>query len=133
MSKTRTGRKGAQRGVEGQRFEENLEIVQDRLKEEGAEVGAVECLRSEIFVDGMITRPALKAEMTQEQRKVHEGKQKYMLLLDVVEYPKGSTKERNYRCLLCPSKARVEFKLREDPLRHFYKAHFGLSFDCEKW
>lgn len=135
MSKTRTGRNGPQRGVAGQTFENNLEKVQERLREEGADVGAVKCLRSEIFVDGKITRAALKADMTPDQRKGREGKQKYMLLLDVVDviYPQSSQKERNHRCLLCPPWARAEFKLREDTLRHFCKAHFGLSFDCKKW
>ena len=114
-------------------FEESLEKVQERLRKEGAEVGAVECLGSEIFVDGKITKAALKAEMTQEQREARRGKQKYMLLLDVVEYPQGSNEERNHRCLLCRPAARVEYKNREDSLRHIYKDHFGLSFDCEFW
>ena len=133
MSTTRTLRKGPRRGVQGQMFEESLEKVQERLREEGAEVGAVECLGSEIFVDGKITKAALKAKMTKEQRKAHRGTQKYMLLLDVVEYPQGSNEERNHRCLLCPPEARAAYKNREDSVRHIYKDHFGLSFDCEYW
>jgi len=143
MSKTRTGRNGPKRGLPGQKFEKDVKEVQERLKGEGADVGAVECLHSEIFLNGEITKAALKADMTLDQRKVREGKQKYMLLLDVVPRPQGSHKERDHkerdhkerdhRCLLCPPWARAEFKLREDSLRHFHKDHFGLSFDCEDW
>jgi len=132
MSKTRTGRDGPKRGLPGRMFERDVKKVQERLKGEGADVGAVECL-SEIFLKGEITKAALKADMTLDQRKMREGKQKYMLLLDVVPRAQGSHKERDHRCLLCPPWARVEFKLREDSLRHFHKDHFGLSFDCEDW
>jgi len=133
MSKTRSGRNGPKRGLPGQMFEKDIKKVQERLKGEGADVEAVERLHSEIFLNGEITKAALKADMTLDQRKAREGKQKYMLLLEVVPHPQGSHKERDHRCLLCPPWARAEFKLREDSLRHFHKDHFGLSFDCEDW
>ena len=133
MSKTRTGRKGPRRGLPGRIFESKLDKVQERLMEEGADGGAVECLGSKIFVDGKITQAALKAEMTLDQRKGREGKQKYMLLLKVVPRPENSPTERDHCCLLCPPWARAEFKLREDSLRHFHKDHFGLSFGCKDW
>ena len=130
MSKTRTGRKAAKRCLPGRSFERDLQKVQERLRSEGADVGAVERLRSDIFLDGKITKAALKAEMTRDQRSTRDGKQKYMLLLDVVARSHGSHKEKDHRCLLCPSWARTEFKNREDSLRHFHKEHFGLSFIC---
>lgn len=130
MSKTRTGRIAAKRCLPGRTFEQDLQTVQERLRSEGADVEAVERLRSEIFVDGEITKAALKAEMTRDQRSTRKGKQKYMLLLEVVARPHSSHKERDHRCLLCPPWARTEFKNREDSLRHFHKDHFGLSFVC---
>ena len=133
MSKTRTGRNGPRRCLPGRPFERNLKKVQERLKSEGADVGAVERLRSEIFLDGEITKAALKTDMTLEQRSTRDGKQKYMLLLEVVPRPDSSRKESDHRCLLCPPWARAEFKNREDSLRHFHKDHFGLSFVCGHW
>lgn len=130
MSKTRTGRNAAKRCLPGRPFEQDLQIVQERLRSEGADVEAVERLRSEIFLDGEITKAALKTEMTRDQRSTREGKQKYMLLLEVVARPHSSHKEKDHRCLLCPYWARAEFKNREDSLRHFHKDHFGLSFVC---
>ena len=132
MSKTRTGRIASKRCLPGQRFEQNLTKVQERLKVEGADVGAIERLR-EIFIDGRITKAALKAEMTLNQRRTREGKQKYMLLLDVLTRPHGSHIEKDHCCLLCPPWARAEFKHREDSLRHFHKDHFGLPFVCSHW
>lgn len=133
MSKTRTGRNGPRRCLPGRPFERNLEKVQERLKSEGADIGAVERLRSDIFRDGKITKAALKTDMTLDQRSEREGKQKYMLLLEVVPRPDSSRKESDHRCLLCPPWARAEFKNREDSLRHFHKDHFGLSFVCSHW
>jgi hypothetical protein len=132
MSKTRTGRNGPRRGLPGQTFEPNVEKVQRRLRSEGADAGAVACLHSEIFLDGTIAMRALKAPMSLAQRRGREagGTQKYMLLVKVVP---RSQKEVDHQCLLCPSRARAEFKNREDSLRHLYKDHFGLSFDCEDW
>ena len=133
LSRTKTGRNGPKRGLPGVVFEKDLDKVQERLKEEDADLAAVEYLRSEIFLDGEINPLALKADMTLAQRKTREGKQKYMLLLEVVPHPHGSHQERDHRCLLCPPGGRVEFKNREDTLRHFHKDHFGLSFDCGQW
>ena len=118
------------RGLPERTFEPDLKKVQERLRSEGADVGAVERLRTEIFVDGKITQAALKTDMTLDQRRTHEGKKKYMLLLEVVAYPDSY---RRYRCMLCPPWARVEFKNRQDSLRHFYKDHFGLAFVCSYW
>ena len=132
MSKTRTGRTAAKRCLPGQRFEHNLTKVQERLRGEGADYGAVERLR-EIFLDGTITKAALKADMTLNQRRTREGKQKYMLLLEVLTRPHGSHVEKDHCCLLCPPWARAEFKNREDSLRHFHKDHFGLPFLCSHW
>jgi hypothetical protein len=132
MSKTRTGRKGPRRCLPGRPFEQDLEKVQERLRSEGADVGAVERL-SEIFLHGKITKAALRTDMTLDQRRTREGKQKYMLLLEVVPRPDGSQKESDHLCLLCPPWARAEFKNREDSLRHFHKDHFGLSFACGHW
>jgi hypothetical protein len=130
MSTTRTGRNGPKRGLPGQKFEPSLQKVQRRLKSEGADVGAVKRLGSEIFLDGKITKAALKADMTLEQRKERPGKQNYMLLVEVVPRPQGGV---NHQCLLCPAWRRVQFKNREDTLRHLHKEHFGLSFDCARW
>jgi hypothetical protein len=133
MSKTKTGRNASKRGLPGRMFERNLEKVQERLRSEGADIGAVERLGSEIFLDGNITKTALKTDMTLDQRRTREGKQKYMLLLEVVLRPHSSHVERDHCCLLCPPWARAEFKNREDSLRHFHKDHLGLSFDCGYW
>ena len=130
-SKTRSGRNGTKRGLPGREFEPNLEKVQQRLTIEGGDAGAIECLRNDIFLDGAITKAALKAGMTLDQRRSREGTQKYMLLLKVVRRPQSS--EKDHQCLLCPSWEPVEFKNREDSLRHFHKEHFGLSFDCSDW
>ena len=135
MSTTRTGRTALMRCVPGRPFEQRLERVQERLTGEGADVGAVERLRSEIFTNGNITKAALRANMTLDQRTMvdgtlREGKQRYMMLLEVVPRPDS---ECDHQCLLCPPWARAEFKNREDSLRHFHKDHFGLSFDCGHW
>ena len=130
MSRTRTGRCGPKRGKPGRKFEPDLEKVQQRLEYEGADAGAIESLRSDIFLDGTITRAALKMPMSSDQRRTRNGTQKYMLLVEIVPYWNG---EVDHRCLLCPSQARPGFKNREDTLRHLYKAHFGLSVDCDHW
>ena len=130
LSRTRTGRSGPKRGLPGQKFEPNLEKVQQRLGDEGADAGAIESLRSHVFLDGIITRAALKVPMSSDQRRTRNGTQKYMLLVEIVPY---CNEEVDHRCLLCPSQARPEFKNREDTLRHFYKDHFGLSVDCDHW
>ena len=130
MSLTRTGRKGAKRNLPGQTFEPNLRKVQRRLRREGADAGAVERLESGIFLDGTITKVALKAPMSPDQRRARNGTQRYMLVVKIVP---RSHREVDYQCLLCPSQGRVEFKNREDTLRHLYKDHFGLSSDCEYW
>jgi len=138
MSRTRTGRTALRRCVPGRPFEQGLKRVQKRLMREGADIGAVKRLRSEIFPDGNITTAALKADMTLDQRTtvdgtLREGKQRYMMLLEVVPRLDSSQKESDHRCLLCPPWERAEFKNREDSLRHFHKDHFGLSFDCGHW
>ena len=130
MSITRTGRCGPKRGRQGQEFGPNLEQVQQRLEYEGADAVAIESLRRDIFLDGTITRAALKVPMSWDQRRTRSGTQKYMLLVEIVPYRNG---EVDHRCLLCPSQARPGFKNREDILRHLYKAHFGLSVDCDHW
>jgi len=130
LSRTKTGRSGPKRGVPGRTFEPDLETVQQRLRREGADAGAVEFLRSDVFPDGTITRAALKLPMSPDQRRGRNGTQKYMLLVEIVP---RSHREVDHRCLLCPSHARVEFKNREDTLRHLYKDHFGLSVDCDDW
>ena len=130
MSRTRTGRNGPKRGAPGRKFEPNLEHVQQRLRREGGDAGAIDYLRSDIFPDGIITRAGLKSLMSPDQRRVHHGTQKYMLLVEIVLHPQRGV---DHRCLLCPSLARAEFKNREDPLRHLYKDHFGLSVDCDEW
>ncbi|SRR5258706_7276628 len=132
MSKTKTGRNAPKRCLPGRPFEQNLKRVQERLRSEDADVGAVERLR-EIFLDGRITKAALKADMTLDQRRTREGKQKYMLLLEVLTRSHGSHIEKDHRCLLCPPWARAEFKNREDSLRHFHKDHFGLPSVCSQW
>ncbi len=126
---TRPGRR-PKRGLPGRTFEQDLKNVQERLRSEGADVGAVERLRSEIFLDGKITKAALRTDMTLDQRRRHEGWQKYMLLLEVVERPDSS---RVHRCVLCPPWAPVEFKNPRDSLRHLYKDHFGLAVVCSYW
>jgi len=128
MSKTKTGRSGPKRGLPGQVFEPNLDNVQQRLTSEGGDANAINYLRNEIFLDGIITRAAFKLPMPAAQRKVHHGTQKYMMLVERVTHPQRGV---DHRCLLCPSQARVEFKNPEDTLRHLYKDHFGLSVDCE--
>ena len=130
MSRTRTGRNGPRRCLPGRRFEPNLERVQQRLRQEGGDAGAIDYLRSDIFPDGIITRAGLKSLMSSEQRRVHHGTQRYMLLVEIVLHPQRGL---DHRCLLCPAQARAEFKNREDPLRHLYKDHFGLSVDCDEW
>ena len=130
MSRTRTGRSGPKRGLPGREFEPNLEHLQQRLRREGGDAGAIDYLRSDIFPDGIITRAALKSLMSPEQRREHHGTQKYMLLVEILPHPQRGV---DHRCLLCPSRARAEFKNREDPLRHLYKDHFGLSVDCDEW
>ena len=130
MSRTITGRNGPKRGVPGRTFEPNLEHLQQRLRQEGGDAGAIDYLRSDIFPDGRITRAGLKSLMSPDQRRVHHGTQKYMLLVEIVLHPQRGV---DHRCLLCPSQARAEFKNREDPLRHLYKDHFGLSVDCDEW
>ena len=130
MSITSTGRCGPKRGTPGRKFQPNLEEVQQRLEDEGADAGAIESLRTDIFLDGTITRAALKVPMSSDQRRTRNGTQKYMLLVEIVPYRNG---EVDHRCLLCPSQARPGFKNREDTLRHLYKAHFGLSVDCDHW
>ena len=130
MSITKTGRCGRKRGEQGQKFVPSLEQVQQRLRCEGADASAIESLRSDIFLDGIITREALKVPMSWDQRRTRSGTQKYMLLVEIVPYCIG---EVDHRCLLCPSQARPGFKNREDTLRHLYKAHFGLSVDCDHW
>ncbi len=130
MSRTRTGRSGPKRGVPGRIFEQNLEHVQQRLRREGGDTGAIDYLRSDIFHDGNITRAGLKSLMTPDQRRMHHGTQKYMLLVEIVPH---SQRGVDHRCLLCPFHARAEFKNREDTLRHLYKDHFGLSVDCDDW
>ena len=130
MSRTRTGRSGPKRGSPGREFEPNLEKVQQRLRCEGADASAVESLRSDIFLDGIITRGALKVPMSWDQRRTRSGTQKYMLVVEIVPH---FQREVDHQCLLCPSQARVEFKNREDTLRHLYKDHFGLSIDCDHW
>ena len=112
------------------KFEEDLKTVQKRLTSEGADVGAVERLR-EIFPDGKITKAALKTNMTLDQRRTQEGKHKYMLLLEVETHPNSS--HRVHRCMLCPPWARLEYRNRQDALRHFHKNHFGLSSVCSHW
>jgi hypothetical protein len=127
---TKTGRRGPKRGMPGRMFEPNLEHVEQRLRLEGGDAGAINNLRSDIFVNGIITRAALKLPMSPDQRRTHHGTQKYMLLVERVLH---SHRGVDHRCLLCPFQERVEFKNQEDTLRHLYKDHFGLSVDCEDW
>ena len=130
MSRSRTGRRCARPRLPGQRFDPDLRHVQQRLRLEGGDDGAINYLRSEIFPDGEITRGAFMSRMSQDQRKFCPGTQKYMLLVERV--PHGRRGE-DHRCLLCPVEARVEFKNPRDILRHLYKDHFGLYVDCGRW
>ena len=111
-------------------FEEDLQKVQKRLTSEGADVGAVERLRG-IFLDGKVTIAALKTDTTLDQRRRHEGRQKYMLLLKAEAHPHSSHKV--HRCMLCPPWARLEYRNPKDSLRHFRRDHFGLSSVCSHW
>jgi len=130
MSITKTGRRGAKRGVPGRMFDPNLKAVQRRLRLEGGDATAINYLRSEVFLDGIITRAAFRLPMSPDQRRFRRGTQKYMLLVECVPHVRRGV---DHRCLLCPFHARVEFKNPEDTLRHLYKDHFGLSVDCEDW
>ena len=130
MSRTRTGRSGPKRGLPGRDFEPNLQLVQQRLRWEGGDNGAINYLRSDIFPDGIITRAGLKSLMSPDQRRVHHGTQKYMLVVEILPHPQRGM---DHRCLLCPDQTRAEFKNREDTLRHIYKDHLGLSVDCTQW
>jgi len=129
MSRSRTGRRCTRPRLPGQGFDPDLRLVQQRLRREGGDDGAINYLRSEIFPDGRITREAFMSPMSQAQRKVCPGTQKYMLLVERVPHRGGE----DHRCLLCPVEARVEFKNPRDILRHLYKDHFGLSVDCGDW
>ena len=109
--------------------EDNLTRLKARLVENGADEEAVK-LCDEIFKDG-ISKEALQKRLTREQCKrlhLRDGKQ-FQRLLEKVEVT-GETKNR---CRLCPVNDAVLYKKHRDALRHFYKEHFGLWFECTRW
>ena len=109
--------------------EDNLTRLKTLLVESGADVDAVNLL-DEIFKDG-ISKEALQKRLTREQcRRLHlqEGKQ-FQRLLEKVKVTGGM---RN-RCRLCSANNAALYKNHRDALRHFYKEHFGLWFECTHW
>ena len=108
---------------------DNLTRLKTRHVENGADVEAVNLL-DEIFRDG-ISKAALQKRLTREQcRRLHlqDGKQ-FQRLLEKVEVT-GVTKSR---CRLCSANDAALYKNHRDALRHFYKEHFGLWFECTHW
>lgn len=100
-----------------------------RLLKNGANVGAVR-ICDEIFSGG-VTKEALQRPLTRDQcERLHlrDGKQ-FQRLLEKVEVT-GETKNR---CRLCPGNGAKLYKYHRDALRHFFKDHFGLWFECMHW
>ena len=109
--------------------EDNLTRLKTRLVENGADVEAVNLL-DDIFKDG-ISKEALQKRLTREQcRRLHlqDGKQ-FQRLLEKVEVTGGM---RN-RCRLCSENDAAVYRNHRDALRHFFKEHFGLWFECTRW
>jgi len=109
--------------------EDNIARLKSRLREHGADVEAVK-LCDEVFKDG-VTKGALQRRLTRDQcrrLRLQDGKQ-FQLFLEKVEVT-GATKNR---CRLCPGNDAIVYKNHRDALRHFFKEHFGLWFECTHW
>lgn len=109
--------------------EDNKTRVKVRLLEKGANVEAVnEC--DEIFKD-RVSKEALQKRLTRDQCErlgLRDGKQ-FQRFLEKVEVT-GETKNR---CRLCPENDAKLYNKPRDALRHFFKDHFGLWFECAYW
>jgi hypothetical protein len=106
-------------------FEADLLKLKARLRAQGADELAVG-LCDQIFKDG-VTKEALVERMTREQCAglgVRDGKQFKRFLH--WNYEVG-----RHQCRLCsPGKT---YKNSRDALRHLFKDHFSLGFECEQW
>jgi hypothetical protein len=109
--------------------EVNITKVKDRLIEHGADAEAV-TLCDEVFKEG-VTKEALEKRLTRDQCRrlcIRDGK-RFQILLEKVDVM-GGTKNR---CRLCSGKGAMVYKNHRDALRHFFKDHFGLWFECAHW
>ena len=109
--------------------EDNIARLKSRLLEHGADMEAVK-LCDEVFKDG-VTKEALQRRLTRDQcrrLRLKEGKQ-FQLFLEKVEMM-GATKNC---CRLCPVNDAIVYKKHRDALRHLFKEHFGLWFECTLW
>ena len=110
-------------------IEDNIARLKSDLLEHGADMEAVK-LCDEVFKDG-VTKEALQRRLTGDQcRRLHlKDRKQFQLFLEKVEVM-GATKNR---CRLCPRNDAMVYKNHRDALRHFFKAHFGLWFECTHW
>jgi len=109
--------------------EDNIARLKSRLLEHGADVEAVK-LCDEVFKAG-VTKGALQRRLTRDQcrrLRLKDGKQ-FQLFLEKVEVM-GATKNC---CRLCPVNDAIVYKKHRDALRHLFKEHFGLWFECTHW
>jgi len=109
--------------------ENDLTRLKAHLVENGAYAEAVN-LCDGVFKGG-ISKAALLKRLTREQcRRLHlrDGKQ-FQVFLEKVEVTGG----KKNRCRLCPENDAVLYKNHRDALRHFFKDHFGLWFECTQW
>ena len=127
--RTKTGRRAPVRSPP--RTEEaNLGILCARLLAEGADVEAVDFVRT-IFASAVSEEALLAPINTYEKWCEYGGATRVcQLLLKMKEEMSG---EISYCCRLCPETHRPEYKYERDAVRHFKRDHFGFAVACIYW
>jgi len=113
------------------KHEGDLERLQQRCKEQGADEGAM-ALLGKVFVSGVsseaLTRPLTDEEVETGELGVSRGQVYNAFLNYLIE---GESITPRYACRLCQSSQ--TWKHSKDVLRHLRRNHFGLAYACEKW
>lgn len=114
-------------GIQPVTFESNLERLQHRCREQGAEERAVQLL-GWIFADEVsleaLTRRRSYRDLATNGLEVQSGKV-YTALLEHRDV------DNRYVCRLCDSGK--SWKRAKEVLRHLRRDHFGFSDDCDQW
>lgn len=113
------------------KYEDNLERLQKRCKEQGADEGAIGLL-GKVFANE-VSHAALTRSLTDEEVETKElgivtGKV-YTAFLEPTDEGRGDAPR--YICRLCHSDQ--TWKHAKDVVRHLKRDHFGFADTCKKW
>jgi len=107
-------------------YDASISSISNKLREAGAEPGAVDFLMRGIFPRGTISLAPLTTEMTPQE-------------VDQFQVPPGSLKYHGLLrrdgevvyCRLCPEDSQLDFEDPDWALHHIAKDHFEMAYSCD--